>query len=315
MVAGGHGGPANVPVRVAAASSSSSVAGVPPTVVPPAADPSPAPTPATVATAPAAAGRPNPAAARSQERGEPLTLTLELDGGERDVTTTAVTVRGLLAEHDVVLEPDTALSHDLDAPLQAAMHLSARTPVAKTHARTAEVDFATEELPDPGLAQGTRITQTPGRTGTNLTTYVVQYVDGVEVARTQVMQVVQTPVIDEVVRVGTLDLPDSKKTVLTPNQARALAKSMLAERGWDAGQYTCLDKLWTRESNWRVKAANSSSGAYGIPQSLPGTKMGSVASDWRTNARTQISWGLKYVSGRYGTPCGAWSAFQSKGWY
>jgi hypothetical protein len=81
-----------------------------------------------------------------------------------------------------------------------------------------------------------------------------------------------------------------------------------------ASQFGCLKNLWNRESGWSTTSANSS-GAYGIPQALPGRKMASMGADWRTNHETQIKWGLKYIKGRYGTPCGAWSAFLNKGWY
>ena len=80
-------------------------------------------------------------------------------------------------------------------------------------------------------------------------------------------------------------------------------------------QYSCLVKLWERESNWRVSARNSSSGAYGIPQSLPGTKMATEGADWMTNPETQIRWGVKYIKGRYGSPCGALAHSDKKGWY
>lgn len=96
---------------------------------------------------------------------------------------------------------------------------------------------------------------------------------------------------------------------------KAVAKLLAAQRGWGSTQFTCLDLLWTRESNWNYRATNASSGAYGIPQALPGSKMGSVAPDWRTNAVTQIKWGLGYIADRYGTPCGAWAHSQSTGWY
>jgi hypothetical protein len=78
---------------------------------------------------------------------------------------------------------------------------------------------------------------------------------------------------------------------------------------------SCLVPLWEGESGWRWNAENSSSGAYGIPQSLPGSKMATVAGDWRTNPVTQITWGLGYISERYGSPCGAWSFKQGHGWY
>ena len=102
---------------------------------------------------------------------------------------------------------------------------------------------------------------------------------------------------------------------LPPETAKAAAKSMLPAYGWDEAQYQCLETIWTRESNWNYAAENPSSGAYGIPQSLPADKMGSIAPDWRTNAVTQIKWGLGYIKERYGSPCQAWAWWQKKNWY
>ncbi|MCO7203980.1 hypothetical protein NH287_10815 [Microbacterium sp. CnD16-F] len=97
--------------------------------------------------------------------------------------------------------------------------------------------------------------------------------------------------------------------------AQATARSMLGNYGWGDDQFSCLVSLWNKESNWNYQAYNSSSGAYGIPQALPGSKMGSAGSDWKTNPATQIAWGLGYIDGRYGSPCGAWGHSQSNGWY
>ena len=96
---------------------------------------------------------------------------------------------------------------------------------------------------------------------------------------------------------------------------RELGEFLAAERGYTGSQWSCLDSLWQRESNWNPFAQNRSSGAYGIPQSLPGSKMATVADDWRTNPATQITWGLNYIEDRYGTPCGAWGHSQNYGWY
>jgi hypothetical protein len=85
--------------------------------------------------------------------------------------------------------------------------------------------------------------------------------------------------------------------------------------GWGDDQFGCLVDLWNKESGWNVYATNPSSGAYGIPQALPGDKMATAGADWQTSAATQIKWGLGYISGRYGTPCGAWSHSVSVGWY
>jgi hypothetical protein len=104
-----------------------------------------------------------------------------------------------------------------------------------------------------------------------------------------------------------------KRTVKQRN--KAIARKMVKKRGWSNQQWRCLDRLWTKESNWNHRAYNSSSGAGGIPQALPASKMRSAGSDWRTNPKTQIKWGLRYIKGRYGTPCGAWAHFQSRNWY
>ncbi|MBX3193630.1 MAG: lytic transglycosylase domain-containing protein [Microbacteriaceae bacterium] len=100
-----------------------------------------------------------------------------------------------------------------------------------------------------------------------------------------------------------------------PGTAQAIAYELVLARGWSPGEYDCLVALWTRESHWNVYAENPHSGAYGIPQALPGDKMASVGADWRTNPKTQIVWGLGYIAGRYETPCGAWAHSERKGWY
>ncbi|MFF0410784.1 transglycosylase SLT domain-containing protein [Kitasatospora sp. NPDC004745] len=82
-----------------------------------------------------------------------------------------------------------------------------------------------------------------------------------------------------------------------------------------AGQLQCFSNIVFRESSWNPLAVNASSGAYGLVQALPGSKMASTGSDWRTNPATQIKWGLDYMNSRYGSPCGAWSFWQKHHWY
>ncbi|MBM3698380.1 MAG: lytic transglycosylase domain-containing protein [Actinobacteria bacterium] len=98
--------------------------------------------------------------------------------------------------------------------------------------------------------------------------------------------------------------------------AKSIAQELIAANyTWSAKQFTCLDQLWTKESNWNYKARNRVTGAHGIPQALPATKMEIVGTDWRTNPVTQITWGLKYIKERYNTPCAAWSKFKRSNWY
>ncbi|MGW7520807.1 aggregation-promoting factor C-terminal-like domain-containing protein [Streptomyces sp. NPDC054796] len=91
-------------------------------------------------------------------------------------------------------------------------------------------------------------------------------------------------------------------------------KSM-AQQIVGGGQFQCFSEIVERESGWNYKATNASSGAYGLVQALPGSKMASAGADWRTNPATQIKWGLNYMNDRYGSPCGAWDFWQANNWY
>jgi hypothetical protein len=102
----------------------------------------------------------------------------------------------------------------------------------------------------------------------------------------------------------------------TPLGAKKVAKSILLdEYGFSEKEYTCLNTLWTKESNWNYKARNKSSGAHGIAQALPASKMNVVSTDWRTNPVTQIRWGLRYISIRYETPCKALAKHKRSNFY
>ena len=120
------------------------------------------------------------------------------------------------------------------------------------------------------------------------------------------------PVTTQVVMVQTAPpapVPD-------PGSNQALGQQLAAEAGWTGAQWDCLNDLWGNlESGWQVHNSNHNSGAYGIPQALPGSKMASKGADWHDSPRTQILWGLDYIAGRYGTPCQAHSARLEKGWY
>jgi hypothetical protein len=100
-----------------------------------------------------------------------------------------------------------------------------------------------------------------------------------------------------------------------PGTAQSIAYNMLSSFGWSPGTYfSCLNNIWTRESGWMYNAENPS-GAYGIPQALPGSKMASAGSDWMTNPATQIKWGLGYIKSVYGDPCSAWAFWQGHDYY
>jgi hypothetical protein len=108
----------------------------------------------------------------------------------------------------------------------------------------------------------------------------------------------------------------AQQSAATPSGSpQQIAEQMLGQFGWSSSQFSCLQPLWEQESGWSVTAENPGSGAYGIPQAMPGSQMASAGSDWQTDAATQIKWGLTYIQGRYGSPCGAWAHEEADGWY
>jgi hypothetical protein len=105
-------------------------------------------------------------------------------------------------------------------------------------------------------------------------------------------------------------LPPRQTAVAVSGSPRAYAESLVG-----AAQFACLDPLWDRESGWNPYARNPSSGAYGIPQALPGSKMASAGPDWATDGDTQVRWGVQYLNDTYGSPCGGWAHENADGWY
>ncbi len=99
-----------------------------------------------------------------------------------------------------------------------------------------------------------------------------------------------------------------------PGTAQSIAYNLLAGFGFSTSQFSCLQSLWNRESGWSYDAENPS-GAYGIPQALPGAKMASGGADWQTDPTTQIEWGLGYIKNMYGTPCAAWNFELANNYY
>ncbi|MGN7702457.1 ubiquitin-like domain-containing protein [Cellulosimicrobium sp. ES-005] len=239
------------------------------------------------------------------------TVHVAVDGAVMPITTAEPTVRGVLATAGIVLAEGDSTSAPLDAAAVDGMLVLVSRAAASATTVTEVLPFTTEEVEDPNLPKGHRVVVQSGRVGEATTTYAVQTLGGAEVSRTVLTRTVTTEPRNEIIKVGTMDVSVS----VDPGSARAIGRSLAAQRGWGDDEFTCLDKLWTKESNWRVDADNPSSSAYGIPQALPGSKMSSAGADWRTNPATQITWGLGYIEGRYGTPCAAWSHSVAKGWY
>ncbi|MDQ2623722.1 MAG: G5 domain-containing protein [Actinomycetota bacterium] len=240
-------------------------------------------------------------------------MTVEVDGQLLELDTSVATVREALLEVGLVLHAGDQLSVPLEAAAVDGLEIAVTRATTVAGTVTQTMKFGEREVEDSSRAKGTRVVQQQGRVGEREVTYTATVVDGVEVERTVLASVIVTEPQDRVILVGTMEVPDVPP--VKPGTAKAIAKELAAKRGWGDDEFKCLVALWQKESGWRVDAHNKSSGAYGIPQALPGTKMAKYGDDWRTNPETQIKWGLAYIDGRYDTPCGAWGHFLRKNWY
>lgn len=156
-----------------------------------------------------------------------------------------------------------------------------------------------------------------GKNGIKEVTYKVKYKDNVEIERIELSSKVIKEPVNKIVQIQTKITSRSggrfgSGSVLVYQQ---YAATVCNSYGWSETDVECLISLWNKESGWNPYSYNASSGAYGIPQALPGSKMASKGSDYQTNYQTQINWGLSYISSRYGNPQNAWSHWLSKGWY
>jgi uncharacterized protein YabE (DUF348 family) len=243
------------------------------------------------------------------------TIHLVVDGTVIDGVSSAATVRDSLKDIGLVLEEGDQVSVPLDSTSVDGLMVLVTRASTSDETVTEAVPFESTEVEDPSSVKGTKVITTKGKAGVRTTTYELQVVGGVVTGRTPIASVVTVAPVTQVTKVGTQELPDPTVVAVAPGTAQALGKELAAARGWGDDQFACLLSLWNQESGWRVNAANKSSGAYGIPQALPGSKMATVGADWQTNPATQITWGLNYIGGRYGNPCGAYSHHEAKGWY
>jgi len=158
-----------------------------------------------------------------------------------------------------------------------------------------------------------------GKNGIKEVTYKVRSKDGIEIERIELYSKIIKEPVNKIVQIQTRTVTSRSGGGRAISGSVAEYQAYAAERcnayGWSQADFECLVKLWNKESGWNPNAYNASSGAYGIPQALPGSKMASAGSDYQTNYQTQINWGLGYIKSRYGTPSNAWNHSQTRGWY
>ena len=274
-------------------------------------------------------------------------VTIKFSNNQEITVLTAKTkVADILNDNHIILEDNETVTPGLDAEItntnKIIITLSGQEPskvaenvkteidsvqivseyeniIEKIEVRIEEIPFETITKDVSNNSETTRnsIIQ-QGVNGQRKVTCKVTYKDDVEIAREELSSEVIKEPVNKIVQVQSVTSRDTiDRTLVTGSKAeyQAYAKQKCAAYGWSDSDFECLVKLWNRESGWRVTAGNKSSGAYGIPQALPASKMASAGSDYMTNYQTQINWGLKYISSRYGSPTEAWAHSQRTGWY
>jgi len=211
------------------------------------------------------------------------------------------------------------------APSTKAAHVKVATGAQTTRTMTKIVHFkaANKIVHSAEIERGTKILRSKGVKGTISYVYQVKVLKGKSVAGKLVAKKVVTKAKPAIYIVGTgkpVQLKINAKAAAgntgTPKGNMAFAQVYISKKySWNQGQFGCLVALWNRESHWNHAARNRNSGAYGIPQAMPGNKMSKFGADWQTNPVTQIKWGANYIARRYNTPCGALSHSNSTGWY
>ena len=240
------------------------------------------------------------------DRATPFTFVLY--GKRLDSTRTqATTVAQMLKEKSVELGPKDGVSTSLDTGIVAGMTIEVWRNGVQTVTQEEAVAMPIETVKDQDRSRGFHEVRTPGKPGKKQVTYEINMQNGREVSRRIIQTVTTLEPVKQVEVVG------AKGCGNDPAANRILGHRMMLEYGFGEDQWQYLDKLWSHESGWiECKANYGGSGAYGIPQALPGSKMGP---GWQEDPEVQIRWGLGYIKSRYGNPQSAYNQWQTKNWY
>jgi len=231
-------------------------------------------------------------------------IFVDLFGKTESFRTQAKTVEDFLKEKKIVLGKDDGISIDLKTQISNGLNFRIWRNGKQTLTVEEPTDFQTETIQDANKDSGYKEIKEAGEKGTKSVTYEVEMQNGKEISRKKINETEIKAAKKQVVIVGTkTSLPAGSHT------------DWMSAAGISASDQGSANAIISQESGWRVNATNRSSGAYGIPQALPGSKMASAGSDWQTNPITQLKWMNSYVVGRYGSWQNAYAHKKSKGWY
>lgn len=222
-------------------------------------------------------------------------VNVDLYGTPVVLRTHAANVAGLMKEKGIKLTKNDTISVPANTPIAPNMQLAFLRTGTKVETATEQIATPVQTINDPNLAYGTTAIRQAGAPGEQVVTYEIQLVNNVETGRKIIQKVVNREPVKEVKVVGT---------------SISGIKGDMARAGIAPGDYQYVDYIVSKESGWNPGATNRSSGAYGLCQALPGSKMGSAGADWQTNPVTQLRWCNGYAKSRYGTWAAAYSYWQ-----
>ena len=231
-------------------------------------------------------------------------ISVDLFGKTESFRTQAKTVEDFLKEKKIVLGKDDGISVDLKTQISNGLNFRIWRNGKQTLTIEESTDFQTETIQDTNKDSGYKEIKEAGEKGTKSVTYEVEMQNGKEISHKKINETEIKAAKKQVVIVGTkVNLPAGSHS------------DWMNAAGISSSDHGAANAIISQESGWRVNATNRSSGAYGIPQALPGSKMASAGSDWQTNPITQLKWMNSYVVGRYGSWQNAYAHKKSKGWY
>ncbi|NMN00489.1 G5 domain-containing protein [Bifidobacterium sp. DSM 109958] len=259
-------------------------------------------------------------------------VTVSINGDSRIVLgENFTTVKSVLEAGNITLEPTDTVTPALDQPVDESTTITITRADATIETSDEEIPFNTVEKQDDTLAEGTTKVETEGVNGVVESTNLVTRNGSTVVSTSTIAKYVKTAPVDKVVLVGTKKAAAKSTGSSSSNSGSSSSASIgttapvgemqqwahdyLLSNGYSESDFTATVFIISHESGWQVNSSNPSSGAYGLPQALPGSKMAAFGDDWRTNYQTQLKWFFNYCNSRYGSIQGAYSFWLSHKWY
>lgn len=246
--------------------------------------------------------------------GDTSYITVKINGEKRTVLgTNFTTVKSVLEAGNIVLDPQDTISPSLDSKVTESTVITITRAGAKLETSDAPIAFNTVRKETSSLPKGTEKVESEGKEGVMETTSLVTRSGDTIISSNIFASYVKEAPQDKIILVGTGESSSSSSaaasigTTVPAGEMQQWAHDYLLSNGYTEADFTATVFIISHESGWRVNATNASSGAYGLPQALPGSKMSTAGADWQTNYQTQLKWFWNYCASRYGSIQGAYN--------